>query len=179
MLERKRKKEDCTFCNLTEEDLKKKIEIKNPKTGEKQILDCNRGFYDQSNHCIVTLAPEQYSIGHTLVILWNHSEDLSDNSVEDIEYVDLCKTIRNVSNILKNKLDPKPERIYVNSLCDGVEHLHFHLIPRYKTDVRGFNFVGDREKLFNIGFTIGPEPKPSNFESRAKWIASIAGGLRK
>ena len=126
MLERKRKKEGCTFCELTEKCLREKIEIKDPRTGEKQSLDCNRGFYDQSDHCIVTLAPEQYSIGHTLVILWNHSDDLSDGSVEDTEYLDLCKTIKNVSNILKNKLYPKPERIYVNSLCDGVEHLHFH-----------------------------------------------------
>jgi len=177
-LERKRKKEDCTFCNLTEEDLKKKVEIKDPKTRENQILDCNRGFYDESNHCIVTLAPEQYSIGHTLVILWNHSDDLSDGSVEDIEYVDLCKTIRNVSNILKNKLDPKPERIYVNSLCDGVEHLHFHLIPRYKTDVKGFCFCGNREQQFSMGILIGPDPVKNKFKERAKWIEEIANKLR-
>lgn len=171
-------KEGCVFCEEGKKgNLTKKVPIENPKTREHQLLDCSRGFYEKSEHCIVTLAPEQYSLGHTLVILRQHAKDMSDDQVTDEEYLDLCKTIKEVSNLLKSKLGAK--RIYVCSLCDGVEHLHYHLIPRYRTDIRGFNFVGDREKLFNIGDSIGPRPITSKFKNRAKWIESIANKLRE
>lgn len=169
-------KEDCVFCKAGRDGLTKRIPIEDPKTRQSETLNCNRGFYEKSEHCIVTLAPEQLSLGHTLVILRQHAKDMSDDQVTHEEYVDMCNTIKEVSILLKSKLGA--ERIYVCSLCDGVEHLHFHLIPRYKTDVSGFNFIGDREKLFNIGVTIGPVPKPSNFESRRKWIELIAEKLR-
>lgn len=168
----------CVFCEKGKSgELTQKVVINDPKTrNDGKPLDCNREFYRESKHCIVTLAPEQYSRGHTLVILRQHAIDMSDDQVTDEEYLDLCKTIKEVSKLLKSKLGA--ERIYVCSLCDGVEHLHFHLIPRYETDVKGFNFIGDREKLFNIGGSIGPEPKPSNFENRRKWIESTAEELR-
>lgn len=176
-MEEVRFKEKCTFCKLGRDGLTKKVHIEDPKTRQSQTFDCNRGFYEKSDHCIVTLAPEQYTLGHTLVILRQHAEDMSDERVTKDEYIDLFDTIKEVSKLLKSKLGAK--RVYVCSLCDGVEHLHFHLIPRYETDVRGFNFIGEREKLFNIGVTIGPEPTPSNFESRAKWIELIAEKLGK
>lgn len=170
-------KEDCTFCKKGKSrELTTKVLIEDLKTRVKETLDCSRGFYENSKHCIVTLAPEQYSRGHTLVILRSHATDMSDDAVTEEEYIDLCKTIKEVSKLLKSKLGA--ERIYVCSLCDGVEHLHFHLIPRYASDVKGFNFIGDREKLSRIGGSIGPEPKRSNFENRRKWIASIAEYLR-
>lgn len=168
-LNRVRFKEDCIFCTLGEERLTKKF----PNNNEEEIV-CYRGFYEGSKHCIVTLAPEQYSLGHTLIILKEHAEDMSDKEVTENEYIDMCNTIREVSILLKNKL--RAERIYVCSLCDGVKHLHFHLIPRYKTDIKGFNFVGEREILYNIGIKIGPEC--SKIEERARWIESIANKLK-
>jgi len=36
-----------------------------------------------------------------------------------------------LKKIVKNDQGEKPERIYVCILCDGVKHLHAHLIPRY------------------------------------------------
>ncbi len=159
-VERVRFKEDCVFCKEGRKGLTQKVLIEDPKTRHSKTLDCNRGFYDKSKHCIITLAPEQYSLGHTLVILQQHAKDISDDLITQEEYIDMCNTIKEVSILLKNKLGA--ERIYVCSLCDGVEHLHFHLIPRYETDVKGFNFVGVREILSNLGITIGPVP--SNFE---------------
>jgi diadenosine tetraphosphate (Ap4A) HIT family hydrolase len=172
--DKNRFEKDCVFCTAVKKGLlTQKILSEDPKT---PLIDCNRGFYKNSKCCIVTLAPEQLSKGHTLVILKNHAKDMSDDVVTPEEYADICNTIREVSKLLKLKLGAK--RIYVCSLCDGVEHLHFHLIPRYETDVRGFCHMGDREKIYNMGITIGEDPGPSDCEKRAKWIESIADKLR-
>lgn len=99
---------------------------------------CTRAIYQDSN-CFAVLAPEQYSIGHTLLILEKrksekHKSDITDNISEE-ELSAFIKAIHIISKHLKekakNEFEQSPERIYVCILCDGVEHLHAHLIPRY------------------------------------------------
>jgi diadenosine tetraphosphate (Ap4A) HIT family hydrolase len=84
------------------------------------------------------LAGDQYTLGHTLVILGSHRRRITDCSLTESELGALSRGLKKVACRLKDVLGAKA--IHVLSLCEGEEHLHFHLIPRYS--------YTDEEKLF-------------------------------
>lgn len=144
----------CDFCEVGEEGLM--MQLPDPK-GKKGYLPCHRGVYSNS-HCIATLSPEQYTRGHVLVILRNHRDDIADPTLTSAELESIIGVVSGLSRHLKEKLDVK--RVYISSLCDGVEHLHFHLIPRYEINdsdrsfwfqITGVSQVAWKEKV-NPGF---------------------------
>lgn len=175
---------NCEFCRAGKKkdnykDFKEMILLKDQLTTSKSVVfPCKRLIYEHpKKRCFATLAPEQYSYGHTLVFFTEKVTDMCDK-IDESGCKEICETINYVSNLLKNKLNA--ERVYVCSLCDGLEHLHFHLIPRYKNDDTGFKFIGDREKMYNRGITeYGLAPISENFEKRAKWIEDIANLILK
>lgn len=123
---------DCIFCN------------KEKFAG--RIIDENTFCYS-----IVDRAQWKKCWGHVLVILKNHREDITDNRLSDDELNSIMCYVSKLSKALKDLLNEsasnKVERIYVCSLCDGVRHLHFHLLPRYKFD--------DKDKLDYFTFFEG------------------------
>ena len=87
---------------------------------------------------------EQYprTLGHTIIIVKPHYEDISylpGNMIEEV-YALIHKFI----NILKTVLNA--EKVYLCTMCDGKRnHLHYQLIPRYKDQPIGSkNFVKTR-----------------------------------
>ncbi|MFH1656446.1 MAG: HIT family protein [Candidatus Nealsonbacteria bacterium] len=138
-------KEYCIFCDL----------IENDEFPEYQLIDKKDEF------CIIILEKNQYTKGHTLVILknrikGNHIKDISDENFTNEEMAGFIKTIHMTSKTLKKNLKDDdgrpPERIYVSILCDGTKHLHAHLIPRYcfteeeKSEYRNFFERRDGQK---------------------------------
>ena len=109
---------------------------------------CKRGAY-QDDSCFAILAPEQYTPGHTLLILEEHKVDITDE-IQSEKLAAFINAIHKVSGRLKevaeNHQGKRPDRIYVGILCDGVQHLHAHLIPRYPFDERD---IGVYRKLFS------------------------------
>jgi len=163
----------CLFCRI---GIKGLLEELPSKSKNCQSVPCNRGIYEDA-YCVATLAPEQYSQGHTLVILKNHRTDMVDSSISSEELVGFVNAIHKLTKHLKKNLrdsnDKAPERIYVCSLCDGVEHLHAHLIPRYPKTGKGFQYIGELEKNY----------KESEFwkksdEERAHNLQELAERLR-
>ena len=113
---------NCIFCD--------------PEKIKSQLSDgtpCKSDFYEDEDTFAI-LAEEQYTTGHALLILKNHKTDITYNLLPG-ELSAFINAIHKVSKLLKrivkNDQGEKPERIYVCILCDGVEHLHAHLIPRY------------------------------------------------
>ena len=161
--------EGCKFCNLTDQQLMEELP---PSALDEKPLACKRGV-SRNGFCLTTLAPEQLGKGHCVVIFRKrHVEDLSDGSLTPAEQVGILTAIAQAARQIKRGL--LAERVYVASLCDGEEHLHFHLIPRYSTDNTGFAFVGQRETQANLGNPIGPRDRPA----RAKFLEELATHLR-
>ncbi len=79
---------------------------------------------------IAKLNPDQLFRGYTFLILKWHEEDLHTLNRRDQKnfLADLTKT----SRALKNSL--KPDRLNHELLGNAQPHLHWHIIPRYKTD---------------------------------------------
>ncbi|HLD10449.1 MAG TPA: HIT family protein [Candidatus Nanoarchaeia archaeon] len=108
--------EECIFCKII------KGEIKAAKIYE-----------DRYTYAFLDIRPASKKGGHTLVLPKNHFELITD--IPEIELIALSKTIKKISkallkfgeglNILQN--NKKVAGQYIN-------HLHFHLIPRFKND---------------------------------------------
>jgi diadenosine tetraphosphate (Ap4A) HIT family hydrolase len=120
----------------------------------------------------VTLDPTQLSKGHAIAILWNHSDDITDASLLNEEHHALINAVQHVACMMKQKLSCV--RVYVATLCDGVKHLHYHIIPRYETDITGFAFIGQREFAHQNGYWIGPESQ----KERVNYLENIARMIR-
>lgn len=158
----------CPFCCLEEYLTTRAPLLEHAKNC---FLRCDRWLY-KDDTCIVTLTPEQYSRGHAIAVLRKHRRDILDEELTHEEHHALVDVIQQVGRLMKQRLSC--DRVYVATLCDGIEHLHYHLIPRYSTDIKGFAFVGQREWLYRCGYRIGPE-KP---RERAAYLESLAKTIR-
>jgi len=82
---------------------------------------------------------DQYTKGHSLVILGSHRYKITDCSLTRSELSALAAGLKKVASRLKETLGV--EAVHVLSLCEGVEHLHYHLIPRYSYTCEEKQFV--------------------------------------
>ncbi len=158
----------CAFC-CHEEDLLTRAPFK-VDSGD-QFFDCNRWLY-KDPRCIVTLDPAQLSRGHALAILRKHRKDVLDPALTRQEHHALVDAVQKIGRSMKEHLSC--DRVYVATLCDGVEHLHYHLIPRYPTDITGFAFIGQREWSYNSGYRIGPR----EIQQRVEYLEDLATTIR-
>ena len=147
--------------------------IRAPLTNDPKdpFIYCDRWLH-KDQHCIVTLDPAQLSRGHALAILRTHRNDVLDPALTQEEHHALVDTVQKIARLMKERLSC--DRVYVATLCDGVEHLHYHLIPRYPTDITGFAFIGQREWSHNTGYWIGPKSP----RQRAKYLEALARTIR-
>lgn len=137
------------------------------------LKPCKRGI-KEGTHWFATLSPDQYSEGHIVIVSRDHFDDIADPELVKKQDVlaDIATGVAQCARRQKDVLGA--ERIYVASLCDGIEHLHVHLIPRYHRDKKGFQFMGDRERRFNAGILqIGPQ----STTARAEFLENLARRL--
>ena len=114
--------ENCVFCKI--------IAGKIPAT---------KIWEDEEYFIMLDVNPR--NPGHTLVIPKKHDNYLFD--LNDKEYSELMLKAKEVSKILKERLNPKRVGLVVEGF--GVPHVHIHLIPINKADELG------KEKMRNIG----------------------------
>ena len=123
----------CIFCKIIEKSI--------PAT----IL-----YEDQT--VIAFLDISQTTRGHTLVVPKEHFADIED--IDDDTLAHLIKVVKKLSVKIKTKMGANGINILNNNgLAAGqtVEHLHFHIIPRYD-EHDGFNcsFIAHQEDLLAI-----------------------------
>lgn len=119
----------CVFCKF----------VASPELKKEQVI-----FEDELVYCMLDDYP--ISRGHTLVILKEHRLDLA--SVGEDEAAHLGIIVARVAAALKKALGV--EFVYVVSVGEQVQHVHCHLIPRYKKDRKGFvHFTSRRGALEN------------------------------
>jgi diadenosine tetraphosphate (Ap4A) HIT family hydrolase len=109
------KMENCLFC----EWLNKK----------KDFVHKNNSFYSFFDENPV-------SGGHALVIPKKHIVSFFD--LDDKEMADLLEAVKNVKKVIDKKYKPDGYNIGVNEgevAGRTINHLHVHVIPRYKGDV--------------------------------------------
>ncbi len=100
---------------------------------------------------IATLCESPISKGHTQIIFKKHYHELAE--VETDDSARLGALIPVISAAIKNGLGA--EMVYVACIAEEVRHVHFHLVPRYQGETKGFNhFTGERIKLESVDQTL-------------------------
>lgn len=84
----------------------------------------------QDDFCRVVLADEAGYPGFCRVILKQHVAELSDLNLADRNR--LMQLVVDVEMAIRNTL--QPDKINLACLGNMVPHLHWHIIPRFKTD---------------------------------------------
>lgn len=117
---------DCAFC-APEETL----------DGQSRML-----YADAQVYAMLDRRP--MARGHALVVLREHHADLS--TVPPGQAAHLGEVVARLSKALKEGLGASS--IYVAALGELVPHVHYHLIPRYAEDKKGFvHFLSPRRDL--------------------------------
>jgi diadenosine tetraphosphate (Ap4A) HIT family hydrolase len=130
----------CPFCD-----------IERLKTMIPDAIPCRHDI-DEDEHCLAILAREQYTHGHTLAVLKQHKADITDD-VSEADLLHFINFIHKIATHLKavatNDRGEHPDNIYVCILCDGVKHLHAHLVPRYPFSIEDIetykSIIGERD----------------------------------
>jgi len=92
-------------------------------------------FIAEDNLTIVIRDKHPVSSGHCLIILKRHVESFFHTT--DEEKLSLLKAIVQGKNLLEREFKPDGFNIGINdgeAAGQTIEHLHIHLIPRYKGD---------------------------------------------
>ncbi len=94
-------------------------------------------FEDDHTYCFLDIGP--VSEGHYLVIPKNHAVDLQSGSADDA-----CHCLRTVHTTAAVVIETLGATVYNLGLNHGVDagqevfHTHFHIMPRYAGQTRGF-----------------------------------------
>ena len=134
------RKRNCAFCNMVDNE----NEIKTRK------LKLDDRF---EKTCFAILAREPNVVGHSLIISTKPFDDITDHiGTCDDEKKKIFEAVLELAEKIKKKLGA--EKVYVKSVCEHwemweasngqtTEHLHFHLVPRYR-GMRTRYMAGDR-----------------------------------
>jgi len=120
----------CKFCDIIRSRIKKDI------------------LFEDS--CVVVFLGRPHHLGHTQVVLREHQEDLTALPEEMVHtFVD---DMLAVARVLQKVL--KPDKLNYELFGNWVPHLHWHILPRFKTDSDFGNPPG--EPLRNQPYTQRP-----------------------
>lgn len=130
---------NCLFCKIVKKEIPAQIVYEDEKT---------LGFLDLNPR-----AP-----GHTMVLPKNHAATIFDLEFSEIGLV--FGGVKKTAELLKNAFQPDGFTIGINqgpAAGQVIEHLHIHIIPRYKDDGGG-----------SIHSVVNNPPKESLSEIRDK-----------
>ena len=76
------------------------------------------------------LNPDQYFVGYSFVVLKKHALELY--QIDDEDRREFLEDMSNVARALA--LAFKPDKMNYELLGNGQPHMHWHLVPRYRSD---------------------------------------------
>ncbi|MFC2075271.1 HIT domain-containing protein [Bdellovibrionota bacterium] len=120
----------CVFC-----------EYLNQKTVQEPVLHI-------SDHSFVVMNTFPYNSGHILVVSKKHVKYPEELSKE--EYFDLCELVRVSAGVLTKQLQADGINVGLNigkAAGAGMEHLHYHLVPRWVGDTNFMPIVGETKVI--------------------------------
>jgi diadenosine tetraphosphate (Ap4A) HIT family hydrolase len=126
---------NCPFCRVQQTITKAYF------TKEREKYDADRWIdYEEDPDgrllWYAVLNGDQYVLGHTMVILApvgdppKHRSSMDDPTLVENEISAVARGIHRCCMRLRGKL-AGIRAVHVLGLCEGIQHLHFHLLPRY------------------------------------------------
>ncbi len=109
---------------------------------DKRNLKQHPIIYEDKNH-LAFFSKQPVTVGHTLVIPKHHVKSLL--ALADDETDKLFELVKRISRVIRRVLKPDGLDIgtnYGRVAGQSVDHLHIHVIPRYKGDFTFLQIVG-------------------------------------
>lgn len=106
----------CVICKRVEES----------KNGE------NPYFIHEFKHSIFVVGDHQFFKGYCLLLLKEHERDITDLPFEIQK--EFMEEVMIAGKVLKKHF--KPYRLNYSCLGNFVEHVHYHIFPRYEEDLK-------------------------------------------
>ncbi|MBY8985609.1 MAG: HIT domain-containing protein [Candidatus Lokiarchaeota archaeon] len=122
---------DCILCAVRDNDVR--VEIL--KVYEDDI-------------CFIILNLYPYNPAHLMIVTQRHLTKFLDLTKEEIIHIN--RAIQGIQLLLNDLYNPKGYNIGLNQGRDAggsIEHLHFHLIPRYGSELGFIDIVGKTRVL--------------------------------
>ena len=94
------------------------------------------GLLKEYNHWVLEISYGQHTLGSYIIFSKREIERISQLTTEEID--ELKEVMKNIENALMKIIEFKPDRFNYLQLGNFLHHLHFHGIPRYKSQ-RSFN----------------------------------------
>ena len=102
----------------------------------------------EDNICFILLNLYPYNPAHLLIVTQRHLTKFLDLTKEEILHIN--RAIQGIQLLLDELYSPKGYNIGINQGRDAggsIEHLHFHLIPRYGSELGFIDIVGKTRVL--------------------------------
>ena len=126
------KNKGCIFC-----------EVFKSSDDEKNLIV----WRGKTSFVIVNKYP--YNNGHLMVVPFRHTPEMS--ALDDEEKIELFDMIRLSQDVLRDVMEPQGFNVGMNlgrlAGAGIVDHLHFHLVPRWGGDTNFMPIIGDTKVI--------------------------------
>lgn len=142
----KNTKKSCLFCRIAKNDKKIKTYVL---------------FNNKKTAIILNLFP--YNTGHLIIFPTRHVKTIEE--LEEKEFSELFLRLKKALKLLKKTLNPAGFNIGINIgeiASASVDHLHIHVVPRYKHDVGFMELTADTKVV--------PEPIKNTYDKLKKYV---------
>ncbi len=122
---------DCILCSVRDNDERVKI----LKIYEDDL-------------CFIVLNLYPYNPAHLMIVTQRHITKFIELSKEEL--IHITRTIQGVQMLIDDLYNPKGYNIGINQGRDAggsIEHLHFHIVPRYGSELGFIDIVGETRVL--------------------------------
>ncbi|MFX0042250.1 MAG: HIT domain-containing protein [Candidatus Hodarchaeota archaeon] len=126
-----RPKVDCILCAVRDNDER----VKSLKIYEDKI-------------CFISLNLYPYNPAHLMIVTQRHITNFLELTKEEL--IHITRTIQGLQLLINDLYKPKGYNIGINEGRDAggsIEHVHFHLVPRYGSELGFIDIVGKTRVL--------------------------------
>lgn len=102
----------------------------------------------EDNFCFIVLNLYPYNPAHLMIVPQRHLIKFIELTKEELIHIN--RTIQGIQLLLDDLYSPKGYNIGINQGRDAggsIEHLHFHIIPRYGSELGFIDIVGETRVL--------------------------------
>jgi diadenosine tetraphosphate (Ap4A) HIT family hydrolase len=126
----------------------------------------NDDYIAELDESFVILAHDQFYAGYSILVMKEHQEQLAQLPAE--RQARLWNDVRRVADAIRRVMNPP--RINYECLGNMVNHIHWHIVPRYKDDPRKHEPIWLRPEAERRG--------SMSAERRIEIAAQLAAALR-
>ncbi|MCK4370485.1 MAG: HIT domain-containing protein [Candidatus Lokiarchaeota archaeon] len=102
----------------------------------------------EDNICFIVLNLYPYNPAHLMVVTQRHISKFIELAKEEL--IHITRAIQGIQLLLDDLYSPKGYNIGINQGRDAggsIEHLHFHIVPRYGSELGFIDIVGNTRVL--------------------------------